>query len=130
MVTEKQPKSETTKSETSGKKSLAWQNDPKAGEIQYEDVEAGDFFKFEEVGDFIEGQLLHVSTIKMSNGTVGSYKILTPDGAEMKFNGTVTLDEKLREVPVNTMVKITYIGDERTGSNRKLRQFRVQRQKS
>lgn len=119
----------------SPKKSLAWQNDPQAGAIEYEEVESGDFFKFTEKTPTIEGQLLHVGqiTFRSSDGKdkpVGSYKILTPDGEEKKFNGAVTLDEKMREIPINTMVRITYIGTERTGGNRQLRQFKVERQKS
>ena len=112
------------------KKSPAWQDDPNTKKIEYEDVEAGDFFKFEKIGDSIAGVLVHKGTIQFSNGTVGSYKLMLPDGSEVKFNGATTLDEKMRDISVNTPVRIELVAIERTASKRPLRQWKVQRAKS
>lgn len=65
-------------------------------------------FQFEEVEDFIEGELVGVEDGQFGNDV---YRILTKDKGEFVVFGTTILQTKMEDIPLNTRIKIVYMGE-------------------
>jgi hypothetical protein len=95
-----------------------------------------EFFKFEAVGDSIEGYLVEKHTQRMrpnSDGTpnvIGRYKLQqeteTGEPHFVEFLGGTDIDSKLEGVEINEYIKVTKLGSTRTASGNQMNQFQVQ----
>jgi hypothetical protein len=65
-------------------------------------------FKFEDEGDTIEGMLVGKEQSRNFSNMV--YKILVESGETMTIFGTIILDQKMRAIKENDIVKIVFTG--------------------
>lgn len=65
-------------------------------------------FKFEKVGDTLEGKLLEKKESEEFNNT--DYKIKSSDGIEHILFGTVMLNSLMETVPIDAKVRIEFMG--------------------
>ena len=72
-------------------------------------TETSTFFRFEKIGDCLEGLL--ISKDKNDRYGFGMYKLKQFDGELKKFHGSEQLDDLLHSVDIPTYVKIVYIDD-------------------
>lgn len=68
-------------------------------------VESANFFRFEKIGDSIEGMLIDIDKGEKMN----FYKIKTFSGEEKKFHGSTQLDDTLSQFEPPCYIKITYV---------------------
>ena len=117
--------SETIKNKTLvplSEKGQIEQEDKMAEQIEWKEVESGNLFVFQQVGDTIEGVL--VAKRQSSKYETGAYDIQTKEGLRTIF-GTAILDTRLQKVEVNAPVKIEYVGELKTGTGRLAKNFKV-----
>lgn len=77
------------------------------GEIAWEDVEDPDFFKFENIGDKISGELVEIG--KSERYSFGLYTVKTPDDNLVRFHGSAQLDSRMKQVNVGDYVMVEFI---------------------
>jgi hypothetical protein len=134
MTTEK-----TAKGSTSNKGD--WAKAKPTGERQLRTL-ATDFFKFENVGDSIEGYLVDKSAQRMrpnSDGSpniIGKYKLQleteTGEAKFVEFLGGTDIDAKLGEVVErlergeSPFIRLEYVGTERTSGGNSMKKFLAQ----
>ena len=74
----------------------------------------------------VEGYLLEKGTREGQNDQMQNvYTIKTRDGYVLVF-GTVRIDQGLQKVPIGAMIRITYIGHEKTARGYQVKQFDVE----
>jgi hypothetical protein len=75
------------------------------------EVEDADFFKFENIGDSIEGKLIdkgHSEQFKF-----GLYTVITDEGDSIRFHGSSHLDSKLKAIPEGTYIVVKFLDVEK-----------------
>ena len=75
-------------------------------ERKFRTIESPDFFKFENVGDSLEGTLVEKS--QSDNYGIGLYTLRKDDGTTMRIHGSANLDSKMTGVQINDYVRITF----------------------
>jgi len=89
-----------------------------------EEVESPNFFKFEKVGDKINGILTN-KDVSTRYG-FGLYSMQQSDGTRIRFHGSAQLDDLLEAIQPPEIIEIEYIDSQETPSgNMKL--FKVKR---
>ena len=83
----------------------------------------GDFIKFQEVGQKVEGTYQGYSMVEMNSRAVPKYSLLKEDGAQGSFLGTVRLVEALSRVPSGAYVSIEYTG--KSEASQSIKEFNV-----
>lgn len=79
---------------------------------------------FDKVGMEIVGRITDIMPTQMPNAVVNSYTMVTDDGETMGFLGTTVLDRLIGH-ELNSLVKIKYLGVQKTGGGRNLKTFQV-----
>lgn len=123
----------TTEKKASNKND--WSKAKSTTERTFREVET-EFFKFENIGDMVEGYLVDVSTQRMRNnadGTpniIGRYKLQKEsDGAVpeyVEFLGGSDIDAKFKSIEINDFVRVTYVSDNRTSTGNRMKVYSVQ----
>lgn len=80
------------------------------------------FFKFEKLGDTIEGLLM--SKYVSSRYGFGMYTIKTFDGIQKRFHGSSQLDDLLLNIDIPSYVRVIFIDNQET-PNGTLKLFEV-----
>ncbi len=75
-------------------------------ESEYEEVEDPDFFKFENVGDKVSGELVDIGTSDKYN--FGLYTLEKPDGEQLRFHGSAHLDTRMKRIGIGDSVIVEY----------------------
>lgn len=102
---------------------------PKQKEIDqnYEEIEDADFFKFEKIGDSIEGNLIDIGTSEQYH--FGLYTLEKADTSTVRFHGSAQLDGKMKSVKLGDSIKVEFYDiEKRAKGNMKL--FRVMRKRN
>ena len=74
----------------------------------------------------VEGYLMEKGTREGQTDVMQNvYTIKTKAGYELVF-GTVRIDQGLQKVPVGSLIRITYIGHEKTSRGYQVKQFNVE----
>ncbi len=81
--------------------------------------------RFDEVGDSVQGVLQEVVKIpKAEGGTFNKYVLKS--GTEMKaFFGCYQLDQTLPNIPLGSLVQVTFQGEERIRGGKTMKNFKV-----
>lgn len=82
-------------------------------------------FKFEAVGDSIEGYLKNVGSITFDGKAVKRYLVQTDDGL-YSFLGSFKIDELMTGIETGIKVRLTYTKKERLGGGKTLKQFKLE----
>ena len=85
-------------------------------------VESSTFFRFEKVGDTIEGLYIE----KSPSDKMNFYKIKTFNGEEKKFHGSNQLDDLLNQFTPPCYLKITFV-DEMDTAKGTMKLFEVEK---
>jgi hypothetical protein len=91
------------------------------------EVESPNFFRFEKVGDKIEGML--TSKDSSTRYGFGLYTITTFDGIQKRFHGSSQLDDLLLNFEIPCYVQIIYVDNQET-SNGAMKMFKVSKGKN
>ena len=77
-----------------------------------DEVQSG-LFKFDKVGDSIEGVLMDVRTVKsqIDGSDQKMYDIQTPDGSIMAVFGRKVIDQKMRGAKLGQLVKMVFASE-------------------
>ena len=93
----------------------------------WETIESPNFFKFEKIGDLIEGMLIGKDT--SARYGFGLYTIKTFDNETKRFHGSSQLDDLLLNSDVPCYVQIEYTDNQET-ANGTMKLFVVKRGKN
>lgn len=76
-----------------------------------EDEVKGDLFKFDKVGNTVEGVLLDIRTIKspITGENAKMYDVLQPDGSTKSVFGRPVIDQKMKIAKLGQLVKMSFI---------------------
>jgi len=88
-----------------------------------EPIESSNFFRFEKIGDTIEGLLIEKSI--SSRYDFGLYTIKTFEGEQKRFHGSSQLDDLLINIAAPCYVKITFIDTQQMPSGQTMKLFEV-----
>lgn len=80
----------------------------------WKEIESPNFFKFEKIGDLIDGLLM--SKDSSDRYGFGLYTIKTFDGEQKRFHGSSQLDDLLLNVSVPCYVRIEYVDNQETAN--------------
>jgi hypothetical protein len=80
----------------------------------WEEIESPNFFRFEKIGDIIEGLLM--SKESSSRYGFGLYTIKTFDGLQRRFHGSSQLDDLLLNIDIPCYVQIEYTDNQETAN--------------
>ena len=83
----------------------------KAEDAGYDEIEDPDFFKFEDIGDSVEGTLIDVGTSDQYG--FGLYTIEKADETQIRFHGSSILDARMKQVNIGDYVRIKYMDVEK-----------------
>lgn len=75
-------------------------------ERKFRQVEAPDFFKFESIGDKIEGKLVEKS--QSDNYGIGLYTLKQDDDSTKRIHGSANLDSLMNGVDIGDYVRIEW----------------------
>jgi len=78
----------------------------KASDDEYEDIEDPDFFTFENVGDTVEGELVDVGTSDQYG--FGLYTLEKADGDQVRFHGSAVLDSRMKQANIGDYLVIEF----------------------
>jgi hypothetical protein len=92
-----------------------------------EEVESPNFFRFENIGDSVEGYL--VGTTRSEQFGFGMYQLNKDDGTSVRIHGSADLDDKMAVVVKDQWVRIEYY-DQKKMAKGTMKLFRVMRRKS
>lgn len=84
----------------------------KADDTQYEEIEDANFYRFENIGDKIEGMVVEIGHSKRY--AFGLYTIMNKDGEKIRFHGTTHLDTLMSNIEEQDYIKIEYIDTQET----------------
>lgn len=102
-------------------------NKTKQDEIDmYEEIEDAEFFKFESIGDKIEGMLTDKS--RSQRYGFGMYNVMTKDGERKRFHGTTQLDTLMDAIEIQDYIQIELIELQETKAG-DMKIFKVRRKK-
>lgn len=87
----------------------------------WKEIEGGNVFVFQQLGDAIEGVIVARRDGQFNNKI---YDLQTKDGIKTIF-GTAILDDRLAKVKDNQPVRIQYAGEVKTGTGRTAKNFKV-----
>lgn len=99
----------------------------KAEEFETEEVESPNFFRFENVGDTIEGTLREVTRSEQYN--FGIYTLEKSDGSIARIHGSSDLDDKMTLIAKGLWIRIVYY-DQKKMPKGTMKLFKVYRQKT
>lgn len=80
-------------------------------ERKYEEIEDPDFFKFNEIGDKIEGKLVDIGESEQYK--FGLYTVETSDKDLIRFHGSSHLDSRLKQVSLGEYIQVEFIDIEK-----------------
>lgn len=89
-----------------------------------ETVTGGELVKFDKPGTVIYGQLINYKTQKTNKGDGHVYEVKTKNGLSPFFAPTL-LHDKLKNIPVGSIVKITFVEIKRGNSGNDYKVFDV-----
>lgn len=89
-----------------------------------ETVVAGELTKFENPGTTVYGQLVNHKIQKTPKGDGNVYEVRTKDGIAAFFAPTL-LQDKLKNIPVGSIIKVTYIGLKKGNTGNEYKVFDV-----
>jgi len=95
-------------------------------ENEYEEIKDADFFRFEEIGDKIEGMLTDKGVSQKYN--FGIYTIMSKDGEQKRFHGTTQLDQLMSTIELQDYIIIEYVDNEKTPAGA-MKLFKILRKK-
>ncbi len=85
-----------------------------------------DFFRFEKVGDKVEGTLVESRAMVIRGNDAMRYKLRLDGGAMVALHGSAEIDDKLTEVQNGQYVRITYTGETPTSGGFNVKQYKVE----
>jgi len=74
------------------------------------EVEDADFYKFEKIGDTLEGFVTDIG--KSERYDFGLYDLKVPTGETKRFHGTQQLDSLMKNITVHDYIKVTYLDNQ------------------
>lgn len=77
----------------------------------YEEIGDPDFFKFENIGDSISGELVDIGLSDQYK--FGLYTVETSDGKQVRFHGSAQLDSRMKQCNIGDHIKIEFIDVEK-----------------
>lgn len=99
----------------------------KAEDFETEEIESPNFFRFENVGDCVEGTLREVARSEQYN--FGIYTLEKDDGSSVRLHGSSDLDDKMSLIAKGTWLRIEFY-DQRKMPKGTMKLFKVFRRKS
>ena len=78
----------------------------------YDEVEAANFVKFEKIGDTVSGKLIDKG--RSSQFNFGLYTVLTDKDEQLRFHGTIQLDDLLLVIQLNDFIHVEFVDVEKT----------------
>jgi len=91
----------------------------------WEEVEAANFIKFDNIGDSVEGQLID----RGKSDSYGFGLFTVQQGEEsQRFHGSAQLDDLMLGVNIGDYIKVTYV-DSQKAKKGEMKLFTVQRRK-
>lgn len=84
----------------------------KPAQRKWEEVEDAAFFKFENIGDTVEGTLVGTSS-KSDQYGFGMYTLEQPDGKNVRFHGAAQLDPMMLSVKTGEYIKVEYVDNQK-----------------
>lgn len=85
---------------------MAKENDTKASDDQWEEVDSPNFTRFENYGDTVEGTLIDKSDSDQFG--FGLYTVEQDDGSQLRFHGSAQLDDLMLGVNLGDKIKVEY----------------------
>lgn len=93
-----------------------------------DEVQSG-LFKFEEIGDSIEGILMDIRTVKskIDSSNQKMYDIQTADGNLLSVFGRPVIDQKMKQAKIGQLVKMAFTeeGKAKQGTKNKFKLIKV-----
>ena len=83
-----------------------------------------EFYKFQEPGQTLIGTLIATGSTEIQGVDVNTYTVRT-EGGLVRFLGGASLDNTMTDIPMNTKIKLSYVGKVRTGSGREVKKFQL-----
>jgi len=87
-------------------------DDTKADQNEYEEVKDANFFKFDNIGDKIEGMVIEIGISKRYN--FGLYTVMIKDGEKKRFHGTTHMDTLMSTIEEQDYIILELIDTEET----------------
>ncbi len=103
------------------------ENKPENNDSNLEEIESANFFRFENLGDTVQGVLKDVQKSKQFG--FGIYTLEQDDGSPVRIHGSSDLDDKMMLLENGQWVKITYY-DQKQQAKGIMKLFRVQKRKT
>lgn len=94
---------------------------------EWEEIESPNFFKFEKIGDKLEGILTSID--KSSRYGFGLYALTTFDNETKRFHGCNQLDDLLMNVETPSYIQILFVNTQQT-PNGEMKIFKVSKGKN
>ena len=86
------------------------------------------FFKFENIGDAIEGYFVDAQEFNYRNGDPAvRYIVRAEDGVDYSFNGTAVINQRMTLITRGEYIKVEYTEDVDTGNVQPAKMFEVMR---
>ena len=99
----------------------------KAEDFETEEIESPNFYRFENVGDSVEGTLREVGRSEQYN--FGIYTLEKDDGSSVRLHGSSDLDDKMSLIAKGLWVRIVFY-DQRKMPKGTMKLFKVFRRKT
>jgi hypothetical protein len=90
----------------------------------FEPIETN-FFRFSEVGQEVEGEIINIDT--ETSQDVILYSVKDDEGTVRKFHDSTMLKDLLAQVKLGDYIKVVYVGDEPMSEGKTLKVFKVSR---
>ena len=89
---------------------------------QFKEIEMGNVWQFEKEGDCIEGEY-----VGKQPGSYGdNYKLKCESGEEFVVFGSTVLNTKMALVKEGSFIKVTYLGEVKSGNGRLYKDYKVE----
>ena len=87
------------------------ENNIKASDDRWKKIEQSNFYRFDNIGDSLEGMLIHKQTGTEANNQYGfgEYILQTPKDGQKKFHGSKQLDELMTNINLQDYIKIIFV---------------------
>lgn len=96
-------------------------------EEEFEEVEDADFFRFENINDSIEGEVVDIGKSK----TYGFGLYTVKKGDQMfRFHGSAVLDGKMSGVALGDYIKVIFYDVEEQGAGKMMKLYKVFKKKT
>jgi hypothetical protein len=83
----------------------------KPAQRKFEEVEDAAFFKFENIGDVVEGKL--VDRTLSDQYKFGIFTLEQDDGNNIRFHGAAQLDPVMLSVKIGEYIKVEYVDNQK-----------------